>query len=127
MSVSRANNAHYSRLRRRFRIRKKIKGTSERPRVSFFKSSRHLYVQAIDDDKGVTLQSISSFGKNVPSELKDSSSVANISMCSLLGKLFAKKCMEKGISTVVFDRGGFAYHGRVKAFADAAREGGLKF
>ena len=107
------------RLRRKKRVRKKISGSMERPRLSLFRSAKHVYAQVIDDLAGKTLVSISSFGK-------DEKAKANKEGCAELGKKLAELCKEKKIETVVFDRNGCAYHGRIKAFADGAREGGLK-
>jgi large subunit ribosomal protein L18 len=101
------------------KIRSKIFGTNEKPRMSIFRSNKQIYVQLIDDLSGTTLVAASS------AEVKDK--LTKTEMSSLVGKNIAKKAVEKGISNVVFDRGGFLYHGRVKALADAAREGGLNF
>ncbi len=106
--------------RRKKRIRKKIFGTGDRPRLSVFRSARHLYAQVVDDVKGHTLVSVSSFEKGATKR-------ANVEVCSDLGKLIAKRCKEKEITQIVFDKNGNMYHGRVKAFADGAREGGLDF
>lgn len=106
--------------RRKKRIRKKIFGTGERPRVSVFRSERHVYVQVIDDNQGQTLVSISSFEKGNHSK-------ANVEACSNLGKELAGRCKAKNINAVVFDKNGYTYHGRIKALADGAREGGLQF
>ncbi len=107
----------------RLRIRKRIRGTAEKPRLSVFRSNRQIYVQAVDDVNGVTLASASSREKEIASVTgKNKSEVAG-----LVGKRLAEVCREKGIETVVFDRGGYKYHGRVKSLADGAREGGLKF
>ena len=102
-----------SRDRRRTRIRSKVKGTAERPRLSVFRSNKHIYAQLIDDVKGRTLAA--------------ASGVADVSASSGVGKVLAEKALESGIKEVVFDRGGYKYHGRVKALAEGAREGGLKF
>lgn len=106
--------------RRKRRIRKKIFGTQERPRLSLFRSARHVYAQVVDDVKGHTLVSVSSFEKGQVQR-------ANKDHCAELGKLIAKRCQEKQIKQIVFDKNGNKYHGRVKAFADGAREGGLDF
>ena len=106
--------------RRRWRIRKKIKGTAMRPRLSVYFSNKHIYAQCIDDTKGHTLLFLSSLAK-------DSKIKANVEGAAQLGKTFAEKAAGVGIETVVFDRSGRIYHGCVKSFADAAREGGLKF
>ena len=109
------------RERRKKRIRKKVFGTPERPRLSVFRSDRHIYAQVIDDFAGATLAQISSFEKGAESKR------ANIGVCNELGKVLAERCKAKGIGTVVFDRNGNAYHGRLKALAEGAREGGLQF
>jgi large subunit ribosomal protein L18 len=108
------------RQRRKMRIRKKISGSTERPRLSIFRSDTHVYAQVIDDLKGVTLASISSYEKGNHRR-------ANIPVCTELGKKLAERCKAKNINAVVFDKNGFNYHGRVKALADGAREGGLQF
>ncbi len=111
------------RLKIKLRIRKRIKGTAEAPRLSVFRSNKQIYVQAIDDVNGVTLASACSKEKEIATVTgKKKSEVA-----VLVGKRIAEKCKEKGIETVVFDRNGNQYHGRVKSVADGAREGGLKF
>jgi large subunit ribosomal protein L18 len=106
------------------RIRQKVKGTSEKPRLSVFRSNNHIYAQLIDDVIGKTILSSSTLDKSISSEL-DSTSTCEASI--LVGKLLAKKSLEAKIDKVVFDRGGHIYHGRIKALADAAREEGLKF
>jgi large subunit ribosomal protein L18 len=106
------------RLRRKARIRKKILGTAERPRLTVFRSARHLTAQVIDDLQGKTLVSIHSY---------DLKSRANKDACSALGKELAKKCLDTKINAVVFDKNGFSYHGRIQVFADSAREAGLAF
>lgn len=111
------------RLRIRRRIRKKISGTAERPRLSVFRSNTNIYVQLIDDVKGKTLASTSSQVKGIA----EKTNITKTEQARLVGQLAAKNALEKGITEVVFDRGGNLYHGRVKALADAAREGGLKF
>ncbi len=113
------------RSRKRVRVRKKISGSAERPRLSVFKSANHIYAQLIDDDKGITLTGASTLSKELAEELKNTK--GRISKSKLVGKLIAKKAAEKNISVVVFDRSGYAYHGKVKAIAEGAREGGLKF
>uniref|UniRef100_A0A7C3MGV0 Large ribosomal subunit protein uL18 n=1 Tax=Dictyoglomus thermophilum TaxID=14 RepID=A0A7C3MGV0_DICTH len=109
---------------RHLRIRKKIYGTPERPRLAVFKSLRYIYAQIIDDTKGHTLVSASSLEKELRSQLK---STKNIEAAKLVGEVIAKRALEKGIKKVVFDRGGFLYHGKVKALADSARAAGLEF
>lgn len=111
-----------SRKRIKMRIRKHIKGTPGRPRLSVFRSNRHIYVQAIDDLSQTTLVAVCSKEKEIAGQPGDKKHQA-----ALVGKLLASKCMEKGIEHVVFDRNGHRYHGRVKSLAEAAREGGLKF
>jgi large subunit ribosomal protein L18 len=129
-------------IRRRIknRIRKKIAGTPQRPRLAVFRSQTHIYAQVIDDEAGRTLCSASSldgdYQGTVDGKAKDkekSKSKAkvkrggNVSAAKAIGLLIASRAKDKGVDTVVFDRGGFHYHGRIKALADAAREGGLKF
>lgn len=106
------------------RIRKKIHGTPERPRLAVFRSQAHIYAQVIDDEVGGTLCAASSLDKDVKARIKRGS---NVAAAKEVGQLIASRAREKGVSAVVFDRGGFQYHGRVKALADAAREGGLRF
>lgn len=113
-----------SRIARHKRIRKKIYGTPERPRLSVFRSEKHIYAQIIDDTKGITLASASTVDKMLRDKLKKT---WNVEAAKEVGKLLAERALAKGITQVVFDRGGFKYHGRVKALADAAREAGLKF
>jgi large subunit ribosomal protein L18 len=110
------------RERIRMRIRKKISGTAEKPRLAVFRSNKQIYVQVIDDLNGVTLLSASSKEKEAAAK-----KIKKIEQAALVGKLLATKCKEKGIENVVFDRSGYKYHGRVKSLADAARAGGLKF
>ncbi len=110
--------------RRKYRIKKKIKGTSERPRLVVFKSNRYIYVQAVDDTIGSTIASASALEKDFSSELK---SKKDIEAAKFLGKLIGERLLGKSINSVVFDRNGYLYHGRVKALADSAREAGLKF
>lgn len=107
---------------RHLRIRKNLSGTPERPRLSVYRSNSHIYAQIIDDVNQVTLVAASSMEKG--NKLQNGS---NIEAAKAVGALIAKKAIEKGITAVVFDRGGYLYHGRVKALADAAREAGLKF
>jgi len=111
------------RLRIRMRIRKKLQGTAERPRLSVFRSNKQISVQVIDDENGVTLASATSRVKEIAEQAK----ITKTEQARLVGKLAAKNALEKGITNVVFDRSGYLYHGRVKALAEAAREGGLKF
>jgi len=106
------------------RIRKKISGTPERPRLAVFRSQAHIYAQVIDDGTGRTVCSASSLDEALKSDAKRG---ANVAAAKAVGSLIATRAKEKGVLAVVFDRGGFQYHGRIKALADAAREGGLKF
>lgn len=114
-----------SRSRAKIKIRKRIFGTSEKPRFSVYRSITNIYAQLIDDTTGTTLVSASSLEKEIENELKSVKS--KIERSKIVGSLIAKKAIEKNISGVVFDRNGFLYHGRVKAVAEGAREGGLKF
>ena len=106
------------------RVRRKISGTSERPRLSVYRSLNHVYAQVIDDIQGVTLVSASSLESAVKTQKDDKNKV---NVAELVGALLSERAKEKGVSQVVFDRGGYKYHGRVKALADAARKGGLVF
>jgi large subunit ribosomal protein L18 len=106
------------------RIRNRFTGTPERPRLAVFKSNNHMYAQVIDDTAGHTLVAASTLEKDVKAELQKTNDVA---AAAYLGTVLAKRALDKGIKTVVFDRGGFIYHGRIKALADAAREAGLEF
>jgi len=112
-----------SRVKRIRRIRKKIFGTSERPRMRVFRSNRHIYAQIIDDSAHQTLLAMSTQGKIFPAEFDGNKSDG----ARIVGKLLAEKAREAGIEKVVFDRGGYLYHGRVKALSEGAREGGLIF
>src|ERR1700759_2594900 len=112
-----------SRLRRKRRIRKKVNGSAERPRVSVFRSSKHIYVQAIDDASGTTLATVSTLS----TELKSSLDGTKSDDAKAVGAQLAKVLKDKGIKSIVFDRNGYLFHGRVKALADSAREAGLKF
>ena len=103
------------------RIRRKVRGTTERPRLAVFRSLCHIYAQVIDDSKGVTIASASS------AEKSSSIDGGNVAGATAIGKAVAERAKEKGIKQVVFDRGGYLYHGRIKALADAAREAGLEF
>ena len=112
------------RAKKHLRIRNRFSGTAERPRLAVFRSNNHMYAQIIDDTVGNTLVSASTLQKDVKAELEKTNDVA---AAAHLGTVIAKKAMEKGIKTVVFDRGGFIYQGKIKALADAAREAGLEF
>ena len=113
-----------ARLKRQVRVRKKIRGTAQRPRLNVFKSSRHIYAQLIDDASGNTLLAVSTVNDEASAELKYT---GNIEAARKIGSEIAKKALAQEITTVVFDRNGFLYHGRVKALAEAARENGLLF
>ena len=110
--------------RRKLRIRRKIEGTAERPRLTIFRSTKHIYAQVVDDTQGKTLAHVSTLTK----DLKAGASEANkTDAAKQVGKSLAKALLAKGIDKVVFDRNGYLYHGRIRALADAAREAGLKF
>ena len=106
------------------KLRNRFSGTAERPRLAVFRSNNHMYAQIIDDTVGNTLVSASTLQTDVKAELEKTN---NVEAAAYLGTVIAKKALEKGITTVVFDRGGFIYHGKIKALADAAREAGLNF
>ena len=112
------------RVKKHRRLRNRFSGTAERPRLAVFRSNNHMYAQIIDDTVGNTLVSASTLQKEVRAELEKTN---NVDAAAYLGTVIAKKAIEKGIDTVVFDRGGFIYHGKIKALADAAREAGLNF
>ncbi|MBU1099986.1 MAG: 50S ribosomal protein L18 [Bacteroidetes bacterium] len=118
-------NSKIRREKKKVSIRKKIFGTPERPRLAVFRSNKAIYAQIIDDTKGSTLVSASSLLKDIADGVKNAK--GKVEESKLVGNLVGKLAVEKGITTVVFDRSGYRYHGRVKALADAAREGGLKF
>ena len=111
------------RSRIRMRIRKKISGTADMPRIAVYRSNKQIYVQVVDDQNRATILSASSKEKEVAAV----TGIKKTEQARLVGKLLAAKCKDKGIDKVVFDRSGYKYHGRVKSLADAAREGGLKF
>ncbi|HLL52549.1 MAG TPA: 50S ribosomal protein L18 [Myxococcaceae bacterium] len=112
-----------ARLKRKNRIRRKVSGTSERPRLTIYKSLNHIYAQVVDDTSGRTLAAASSLSK----ELKGQDEGDKKAAAKRVGTLIAQKCKAANVEAVVFDRNGFPYHGRIAAVADAAREGGLKF
>jgi large subunit ribosomal protein L18 len=112
------------RLRIHQRIRKTLSGTPARPRLCVFRSNKHIYAQIVDDAKGKTLTAASSLDAEAKKEIRNGS---NIAAATAVGKIIARRAIEKGVQNVLFDRGGYIYHGRVKALADAAREAGLKF
>ncbi|PSS35898.1 50S ribosomal protein [Actinidia chinensis var. chinensis] len=123
---AKATTRRQDRTARHIRIRKKVEGTTERPRLCVFRSNKHLYVQVIDDSKMHTLASASTMQKPISEEF-DFSSGPTIDVAKKIGEVIAKACLEKGITKVAFDRGGYSYHGRVQALADEARENGLQF
>ena len=113
-----------NRQRRQERVRKRVRGTDDRPRLCVFRSARHIYAQVISDENGKTLVSASTLSE----ELRANGAKAKkIEVAKKVGELVAKRCLEQSIQQVIFDRNGFLYHGRIKALADAAREAGLKF
>lgn len=113
-----------ARIKRHHRVRQKVGGTTENPRLCVFRSLNHIYAQVIDDSRGHTLVCASTLDSEINGDSKGKSKTGR---AELVGNLLAKRAIEKGISQVSFDRGGFKYHGRVKALAEAARKGGLKF
>lgn len=119
-----ANERRQARKKRQVRVRRRIKGTAERPRLCVFRSARHIYAQIIEDSSGKTLVAASTLSKEIASE---GSAASNVEAAKKVGAWLAKKALEHNIKQVVFDRNGFLYHGRVKALADAAREAGLSF
>jgi len=122
--IKKQNQRAMARLKRHRRMRHNLSGVVERPRLCVFRSSKHIYAQIIDDDKGTTLATASSLSKSFRGQMKNGS---NINAAKIVGSLIAQEAVKKGIKQVVFDRGGFLYHGRVKALADSAREHGLLF
>ena len=112
------------RVNKHRKLRNRFSGTAVRPRLAVFRSNNHMYAQIIDDTVGNTLVSASTLQKDVKAELEKTN---NVEAAAYLGTVIAKKAIEKGITSVVFDRGGFIYHGKIKALADAAREAGLNF
>ncbi|UHA71719.1 50S ribosomal protein L18 [Paenibacillus sp. 481] len=113
-----------ARVKRHLRVRKKIEGTTTRPRLNVFRSSKHIYAQLIDDVKGVTIVSASTMDKELSGDIKNGGSVES---ARKVGELVAKRAKAQGYENIVFDRGGYLYHGRIQALADAAREAGLEF
>ncbi len=113
-----------ARLRRHRRVRKRVIGTPERPRLNVFRSLHHIYAQVIDDSQGHTLVAVSTVDPEVVEQIKG---MAKTKQASVVGKLLAERALDQGVKEVVFDRGGYKYHGRVKALADAARASGLEF
>jgi len=121
MDIEKKKESH---LKRKRRIRRKIRGTSERPRFNVYRSNNHIYAQVIEDITGKTLVAASTISKDIKDKIKKNKKAE---AAKKVGEFIAKKAIAKGIDKVVFDRGGFLYHGRVKAVADGAREAGLKF
>ncbi|MCL5045274.1 MAG: 50S ribosomal protein L18 [Actinobacteria bacterium] len=113
-----------ARLKRHKRVRKNVFGTSERPRLNVFRSANHIYAQVVVDETGATLISASTIDPELKGKVEKG---GNVAAAKLVGQLVAKRALEKGIEQVVFDRGGYLYHGRVAALAEGAREAGLKF
>jgi large subunit ribosomal protein L18 len=122
--VAKTSQKVVTRKKRQVRVRKKVVGSSERPRLNVFKSARHIYAQLIDDSKGVTLAAMSTLS---PAIAESCQYGGNKAAAAAVGAAIAKVALEKDIRTVVFDRNGFLYHGRVQSLADAAREAGLVF
>lgn len=118
--MGKTNPTYLARKRRQARVRKRLSGTAERPRLNVFRSLNHIYAQVIDDTNGVTLVAASSLEEKKSEKSK-------VEEAATVGKLVAERAQEVGITQVVFDRGGYKYHGRVKALAEASREAGLKF
>ena len=121
--TSSTKDRRIARVRRHFRVRKKVRGSADRPRLSVFRSNKHISAQVIDDRSGRTLAAASTVEK----ALRDAGDTSNIAGATAVGRLVAERARAAGVSQVVFDRGGFQYHGRVAAVADAAREAGLEF
>lgn len=116
------DNRQKARVKRHLRVRNKVSGTTERPRLAVYRSEKNIYAQVIDDNNAVTLVSASSLDKDFQGKVGSNKEAAK-----LVGKMIAERAVEKGIKEVVFDRGGYVYHGRIKELADGAREAGLKF
>lgn len=112
------------RVKRHYRLRNKISGTAQKPRLAVFRSNQHIYAQIIDDTIGNTIVSASTMESSVTEKIQKTS---NVEAAKVVGDIIARKALDKGIDTVVFDRGGYIYHGKVKALAEAAREAGLQF
>lgn len=118
------NERSVKRNRRRARVRKTVQGRGDRPRLCVFRSARHIYAQVISDEEGRTLLAVSTLSREIRESVSHG---GNTAAAKAVGELVAKRCLEKSIPEVVFDRNGFLYHGRVRALADAAREAGLRF
>ncbi|MDP3911545.1 MAG: 50S ribosomal protein L18 [Gemmatimonadales bacterium] len=121
-SIHKITTSAHQRYRRHLRVRKKVQGTPERPRLVVFRSSKHMYAQLVDDQRGVTLAGAADTSEGIQVE-----GTGKVARSFALGRFIAAKAKDKGIVKVVFDRGGYQYHGRVKAVADGARKGGLEF
>ena len=115
---------HKAREKKHLRIRKRFSGTPDRPRLAVFRSNKHIYAQLIDDEAGNTIAAASTLDKDLKGDLKNTD---DVEAATAVGKAIAQKAIDKGIKTVVFDRGGFIYQGKVAALAEAAREAGLEF
>ncbi len=122
--MGKTNPRYMARKRRQARVRKRLAGSTERPRLNIFRSLNHIYAQVTDDTRGVTVASASSLETALKDQLQGKNKTEK---AEAVGKLVAERALDAGIKEVVFDRGGFKYHGRVKALADASREAGLKF
>lgn len=122
--MGKPNETQEARVRRHIRVRKTVVGTTERPRMNVFRSLNNIYAQIVDDSRGQTLVAVSSIDPALRSDLADKTKTQQAAQ---VGLALARRAIEAGIQQVVFDRGGYKYHGRVKALADASREGGLKF
>ncbi len=122
--MANVNPRVFARLKRKKRVRKKVKGTAERPRLCVFRSARHIYAQIIDDESGKTLTAISTLSPKLRDQVKG---MKKVEAAKLIGEKIGAQAKEKGISQVVFDRNGFLYHGRVRALSEGAREAGLEF
>jgi len=122
--MDKAKAKRQARLRRHARVRKRVSGTPERPRLNVFRSLKHIQAQIIDDSRDHTLVAVSTQDAEVRAKLNDKNKAEQ---AKVVGEVLAKRALDAGINTVVFDRGGYMYHGRVKALADAARKGGLQF
>jgi large subunit ribosomal protein L18 len=124
--MGKTSSTYVARKRRHARVRKHVFGTSERPRLNVFRSLNHIYAQIIDDTEGVTLVSASSLDRSISASDKTENG-GKIEQAAAVGKLVAERALDKDITQIVFDRGGYKYHGRIKALAEASREAGLKF
>jgi large subunit ribosomal protein L18 len=120
----RTRTSAVARLRRRARVRARVRGTEERPRLAVFRSAKHIYAQVVIDAAGKTVLAVSTLSPELRGQLKKTT---DVNAAKQVGLLAARRCLEKGIRQIVFDRNGFLYHGRVRAVAEGAREGGLKF